>query len=996
MRLYIKRSSPNRLLILLPSLDAPKALVFSHPSDSNAYTAVVEFIPVSELELDDCVQWSQDIVGIIGLVGGGGGSSTTSSPTPEIFLCLISGSRSVGNVRPVTSTSQEEPVSKITSVFFHSLTTSSWDSELFLSPVANTNSYVDPYDESVSTNPSYASPNPSPSPQSLFEHPLQGTKKILEAGSFFFADRGDWDLSSRLEERVKRNEREGTSVEEGGKEGMNEDRRFVWNEYMLGGLREWRDGLEEEEADEFDRYGFLIPVIQGFVQMATIPLPQLSKPMTLALVSRLSWRRAGTRFNTRGIDDDGNVANFVETETILTVDDISLSWTQLRGSVPLFWEQAGFQTFGQKIQITRPMSAAQLAFEKHFDELVHVYGSVHAVNLLGQKDNEVILTTNYNNHLRVYNASKPPPPLASITNFDFHGAVRVGGVESVRQGVRRVEGVRNALEEDGWTVVDFGKGGRGVVEEQKGVMRINCLDCLDRTNVVGEILSAATVESFLKSVNPIWSNIPLLWTSHSDIWANNGDVLSKVYAGTGAINTSFTRTGKRTLGGMLSDASKSVGRAYVNTFTDKTKQIAIDMLLGMLADQHPIEIFNPANQLLKDRLNQRQPEFSSSKQIDIFTGTWNLNGKSPRESLIPWLFPASSVSEPDVLSIAFQEIVPLTAQQIVQTDPEKRLVWERNIISTLANRPNKKDDYILIRSEQLVGTALLIFIKSSLAGSVRRVEGATKKTGLRGMSGNKGGVAIRMDIFDSSFCFVTAHFAAGHSNVAERNADFWTIHSGLRFLKGKTISSHENIIWAGDFNYRIDMSNEDVRDLAINDNLEPLLEADQLNRHMSKSDIFPDYQEGDITFRPTYKYDNGTDTYDTSEKARIPAWTDRILYRGSRLRQSRYFRAPLKTSDHRPVFSLFEADVQIIDQAKRLDITHQIKMLLGTYPTGTSVSRSSRSIRSVRSTLEEPVPRLPPPSSEQSQWWTEGDDDFDFVKVAAFKASNGNPWIEGS
>ena len=33
---------------------------------------------------------------------------------------------------------------------------------------------------------------------------------------------------------------------------------------------------------------------------------------TVSLISRLSWKRAGTRFNTRGVDDDGNVANFVE------------------------------------------------------------------------------------------------------------------------------------------------------------------------------------------------------------------------------------------------------------------------------------------------------------------------------------------------------------------------------------------------------------------------------------------------------------------------------------------------------------------------------------------------------------------------------------------------------------------------------------------------------------------------------------------------------------
>ena len=59
------------------------------------------------------------------------------------------------------------------------------------------------------------------------------------------------------------------------------------------------------------------------------------------------------------------------------------------------------------------------------------------------------------------------------------------------------------------------------------------------------------------------------------------------------------------------------------------------------------------------------------------------------------------------------------------------------------------------------------------------------------MSGNKGAVGIRLEYYDTTFCFITAHLAAGHSNVVERNADYRTIVSGLHFLKGKTIDSHQ-------------------------------------------------------------------------------------------------------------------------------------------------------------------------------------------------------------
>lgn len=112
-------------------------------------------------------------------------------------------------------------------------------------------------------------------------------------------------------------------------------------------------------------------------------------------------------------------------------------------------------------------------------------------------------------------------------------------------------------------------------------------------------------------------------------------------------------------------------------------------------------------------------------------------------------------------------------------------------MDTLANRSDKKSDYILLRSGQLVGTALLILVKTSIVENIRNVEVATKKTGLKGMAGNKGAVAIRLDYCDTSFCFLTAHLAAGHSAIEERNADYFTISEGLHFSKGKKLSNHE-------------------------------------------------------------------------------------------------------------------------------------------------------------------------------------------------------------
>lgn len=420
---------------------------------------------------------------------------------------------------------------------------------------------------------------------------------------------------------------------------------------------------------------------------------------------------------------------------------------------------------------------------------------------------------------------------------------------------------------------------------------------------------------------------PTFWAAHRELWADNGDRLSKIYAGTGAINTSATRTGKKTFAGLLSDATKSVSRAYINNFQDKGKQTAIDMLLGMMAGQRPVVLFDPIGDSVHIALQARVNEYSQPRVLSIFSGTWNLNGKPPDEDLDAWLFPPDCPTA-DIYAIAFQEIVELNAQQILQTDPTKRKRWEA-FIMTHFKRHSSGSEYLLLRSEQLVGTALIIIVKADITQWIRNIESATKKTGLSGLSGNKGGVGIRMDLYDSTVCFMTAHLAAGHGNVAERNADYRTISQGLKFLRGKTIDDHNIVIWGGDFNYRISMPNEEVREAAQSDQLDPLLGSDQLCQAMDANEVFGGYEEGPITFRPTYKYDNGTDEYDSSEKARIPAWTDRILFKGSALRLKEYHRAELRTSDHRPVYAVFDATIRQVDQAKKdaitREITHQIR-----------------------------------------------------------------------
>ena len=123
----------------------------------------------------------------------------------------------------------------------------------------------------------------------------------------------------------------------------------------------------------------------------------------------------------------------------------------------------------------------------------------------------------------------------------------------------------------------------------------------------------------------------------------------------------------------------------------------------------------------------------SSTTLQIWVGTLNLNGRREglSEDLSPWLFPSAQVEDmqPDIYVIAFQEIVELSPQQIMYTDSASREAWEEAVKRTLNNRMRNQNDseYVLLRSGQLVGTSLSIFVKSDQLRYIKNVEGSFKK-----------------------------------------------------------------------------------------------------------------------------------------------------------------------------------------------------------------------------------------------------------------------------
>jgi phosphatidylinositol-bisphosphatase len=127
------------------------------------------------------------------------------------------------------------------------------------------------------------------------------------------------------------------------------------------------------------------------------------------------------------------------------------------------------------------------------------------------------------------------------------------------------------------------------------------------------------------------------------------------------------------------------------------------------------------------------------------------------------------------------------------------------------------------------------------------------------------------------------------------------------------LDAFDFVFWAGDMNFRIHGTRNVIDSLLENDRHDVLVDNDQLTMLMQFEPTFSGFAEGPLTFRPTYKFDKGVDIYDTSEKRRIPAWTDRVLYKKhSQVEQLSYFSArSIRTSDHRPVYASFRCTLDL-------------------------------------------------------------------------------------
>lgn len=407
---------------------------------------------------------------------------------------------------------------------------------------------------------------------SLLKHPVEKTllgllKAHLYSAPFYFSY--EYDLTSSMQRQAGIKNKDAPLWQ-------RTDERFFWNRFLM-------TKFIDSSSNGQDLGRFILPCVFGFLEVKEVKIN--NHAFVLGLIARRSRHRVGTRYFSRGIDLNGNVSNFNETEQFVITNppngpsmtkangSIRKSYIQTRGSVPVFWAEINNLRYKPDLQIMeKPETVA--ATKKHFEDQIQRYGDNYLVNLVNQKGYEKPVKEAYERAV-----DKLENPKVHYTYYDFHHECKGMKFERVMDLVERLEG-------KGLKSSDYFSEQDGKVESEQGsVVRTNCMDCLDRTNVVQGTLARWVLNEQLRSIGILEAGEQVEGKAefmhvYRNVWADHADVISKAYSGTGALKTDFTRTGKRSKEGALQDGVNSITRYIKNNYFDGARQDAYDLFTG--------------------------------------------------------------------------------------------------------------------------------------------------------------------------------------------------------------------------------------------------------------------------------------------------------------------------------------------------------------------------------------------------------------------------------
>ncbi|CAD6579043.1 MAG: hypothetical protein TREMPRED_002343 [Tremellales sp. Tagirdzhanova-0007] len=325
-----------------------------------------------------------------------------------------------------------------------------------------------------------------------------------------------WDLTNTLQRQ---------KAAEGTRQPLwkRADERFFWNRYLMTSM------IDITENGAVDLSRFILPIVYGFVDLRSASIN--NRELLFLLLSRRSRHRAGTRYFSRGIDAQGNTSNFNETEQIVLLDPLPDNGQPLRGGRVEGKERLSFvQTRGSaplfwaEVNNLRYKPDLQVmevpetssALRAHLHAMINIYQRVTLVNLVNHKGHELPVKEAFERGMATLSASDPV--IASAARYLYF---------------------------------DF---------------HTECKNMrFDRVSVL---------------VDRLAESLQGMGWYHALVWADHGDTVSRAYAGTGALKTDYTRTGKRSKQGQLQDGYNSVMRYIRNNFFDGDRQDAFDILTG--------------------------------------------------------------------------------------------------------------------------------------------------------------------------------------------------------------------------------------------------------------------------------------------------------------------------------------------------------------------------------------------------------------------------------
>ncbi|OWZ44073.1 polyphosphoinositide phosphatase [Cryptococcus neoformans c45] len=384
--------------------------------------------------------------------------------------------------------------------------------------------------------------------------------------------------------------------------------RFMWNHHLLSPAFD----LEEPRG----RSRWIIPLIHGFVDQAKIHV--FSRTVYLTLIARRSRHYAGARFLTRGANEHGHVANEVETEQIVSeplstsfgqhdssrpeqlISDFSAgcggytSFVQYRGSIPVMWHQESNQMTPRppiEITIKDPFYTPAA---KHFDDLLGRYGSpIYILNLIKSRESvprESKLLFEYGQCVKYLNQFLPEGKKMEYIAWDMS--------QAAKSGQQDVIGVLEDICEESLQATNFFHGGpaRNVVGAgprrdhpllQHGILRVNCVDCLDRTNAAQFAIAKRAFGHQLYALGFLAT--PYLEFSCdavdvlTEMYHDHGDTLAWQYTGSALVNRvdTYRRTKATQWSSHSRDILENIRRFYNNSMLDGDKQSAINLFLGV-------------------------------------------------------------------------------------------------------------------------------------------------------------------------------------------------------------------------------------------------------------------------------------------------------------------------------------------------------------------------------------------------------------------------------